>query len=397
MQTNATGTTERWQGTFHIVAPSAPPKICGVGDHSFHLASALSERGRVLVHCGQDRPLPEWGRCEVVVDFDHDHPQTLKAVADSPSIVAGDTVFVQYTNFAYGKYGWNPWLAPALRTLRRRGVRIVTMFHETYMNGSEGWKPWLMGQWQRHFFRQVGLTSDVCLFSTEAWSIRYAPWFHSSLVSFLPVASNIPLVPADKTVERARLGIPVGVPCLVVFGGTHPSRLFDWIAEASGKLTANAVEHRLLHVGPDESSVARLLAGSPLVELGILPADQVSRALTAGDVLLAPISDGASTRRGSLLAGLEHGLCCITTAGPGTDQILSSQDGLSLRFARDKKDFGEIVLDLATHPDRIAETGTRARAFYRSRFSWESIADDLLRLLTPAQSASHSRSAVERV
>jgi glycosyltransferase involved in cell wall biosynthesis len=255
------------------------------------------------------------------------------------------------------------------------------MFHETYMDGSEGWKAAIMGRWQKHFFRRVGRTSDLCLFSTEPWSSRYASWFPESRIACLPVASNIPVVVADKSGERARLGIPDGIPCMVVFGGLHPSRLFDWIAEASRALARDGVEHRLLHIGPDSNSISGLLAGSPLMELGILPAEMVSRALTAGDILLAPISDGASTRRGSLLAGLEHGLCCITTPGPGTDRVLLSQDGISIKFARGKGDFIEVVQELATHPDRVREFAGHATTFSRSHFTWESIADNLLHLL----------------
>ena len=50
--------------------------------------------------------------------------------------------------------------------------------------------------------------------------------------------------------------------------------------------------------------------------------------------------------------------------------------GISLDLA--SAEGRKIVHELATHPDRVAETGRRARTFYQSRFSWDSIADDLL-------------------
>jgi len=365
-----------------MIAPSAPPKTCGVGDHSFFLAHALARRTRLKIHCGQGSPVPRFGILDSRTDFDSDHPRTLLRLSRSEEFRPGDTVFVQYTNFAYGRYGFNPWMAPALARLRRRGVRVVTMFHETYMPASEGWKAAIMGLWQKRFFRRIGLDSDVCLFSTEPWSKRYADWFPGRTVACLPVGSNIPVVESDRSVERSRLGIPEGAVCLVVFGGTHPSRLFPWIAQASRNLVAKGVEHRLVHIGPDSGRVAELLEGCPLLELGIQAEDAVSRTFAACDMLLAPFADGASTRRTSLLSGLEHGLCCVTTRGPGTDSTLSGQDGSALVFAADRDDFEKVVLDLASDQARARSLGTAARTFHRANYAWDSIADRCMELAT---------------
>lgn len=379
---NEVDRTPPWQGTLHVIAPSAPPKICGVGDHSNHLVSALAKRGRVLIHCGQLDPTPRFDHSGMILDFDHRFPWTLEQVADSSAIRSGETAFVQYTNFAYGRYGFNPWIAPALARLRHRRVRVVTMFHETYMNGSEGWKAAIMGWWQRRFFRQVGRNSDVCLFSTQPWAEQYASWFPGRPVLCLAVGSNIPPIPVDRQAHRARLGIPVGVPCLVVFGGTHPTRHFDWIAAASERLSRENIDHRVLHVGPDAQDVARLLAGVPLIELGVLSEVEVSKALSAGDIMMAPISDGASTRRGSLLAGLEHGLCCVSTMGTGTDALLAEQSGKALVLATGKEDFLDQVARLARDQDRMGAIGQAGAAFYRANFSWESVADRLVSTLS---------------
>lgn len=373
-----------WKGRLHVVAPSAPPKICGVGDHSFHLSLALASHGEVLVHCGQILPQPGFEGCEMVVDFDHRRPWTLRDVADSPSIRSGETVFVQYTNFAYGRYGFNPWIAPALARMRRRGVRVVTMFHETYMNGSEGWKAATMGWWQRHFFRQVGLNSDICLFSTKPWAEEYAPWFPGKKVECLPVGGNIRPVAIDRSAERERLGIKPDEPCLVIFGGTHPSRLFDWMQGASQALTSQGIGHKVLHVGPDAPEVARLLEGAPLIELGVQSEEGVSKALSVGDLMMAPISDGASTRRGSLLAGMQHGLCCITTRGPGTDALLESQSDVGLCFANDKTDFAKQVCRLAQDRAASGAIAEGAKVFYNANFAWSSVAGRLVDLLNDA-------------
>lgn len=364
----------------HLIAPSAPPRICGVGDHSFLLGNALSRRFPTMVHCGQIDPSPRLPGLEVVVDFDSRFPWTLVSAAKSQTFRPGDMVFFQYTNFAYGRYGFNPWLAPALRRLRGRGLKVATMFHETYMPAI-GIKIRMMGAWQRSFFRAVGNASDVCFFSIEPWAAKYAQWFPNAKVRTLKVGSNIPVVDTTGEVERTRLGIDNQEIVLMVFGGTHPSRLFEWIVDASTTLASAGIRHRVVHVGPDREEVGRRLQGSPLLELGILDPQDVSRAMRTADIFLSPISDGASSRRGSLLAGLNHGLCCITTTGDSTDRLFHEEAGRGVVFAKDREDFSKRVRLLALDAPMRRSHGDHAARFYEANFSWESIAETYLREL----------------
>lgn len=357
----------------HLIAPSSPPKICGVGDHSQLLGQALAERSVMLAHCGQQAPLGGYQGFETLLDFDSRYPWTLGPMVRSDRFHSGDAALVQYTNFAYGRYGFNPWLAPALRHLRRRGVRVATMFHETYMP-AVGFKIRLMGAWQRHFFRQVGLASDLCLFSVEPWTRQYAPWFPDAKVRTLPVGSNMPRLEVDRDAERERIGIPPDALCLVVFGGTHPSRLFEWIVSASRSLAASGIAHAIVHVGPDGEEVARRLHGAPLIGLGIRSPEEVSRALSTADIFLSPISDGASSRRGSLLAGLQHGLCCLTTKGPSTDAIFAEAGGSAMLFAEDESSFSARCVELASQSERRRDLGAAAARFYEANYAWSSIA-----------------------
>lgn len=364
----------------HLIAPSAPPRICGVGDHSFLLGQALARRIPTRIHCGQVDPAPRLPGLDVVGDFDSRFPWTLGAAVRSDDFRPGDAVFFQYTNFAYGRYGFNPWLAPALRRLRSRGLQVATMFHETYMPPI-GFKIRLMGAWQRVFFRAVGRASDVCFFSIEPWAEKYASWFPQAKVRTLKVGANIPLADTSRVIERKRLGLGDEETALVVFGGTHPSRLFEWIVDASAALRAAGMPHRVIHIGPDREEVARRLEGAPLLELGTLEPDDVSRALLTADIFLSPISDGASSRRGSLLAGLEHGLCCLTTAGDSTDRLFHEQADRGVVFARDREDFSRLAVVLARDPERRRLHGRQAAEFYRENFAWESIAEICLREL----------------
>lgn len=363
----------------HLIAPSAPPKVCGVGDHSHLLGEQLARRTALRIHCGQSDPAPRFGDLDARVDFDHRFPWTLVRLAGSDGFRPGSTIFFQYTNFAYGRWGFNPWLAPALRRWKRRGLRVATMFHENYMP-PVGIKIRLMGFWQRQFFRQVGLASDLCLFSVEPWTRRYASWFPHARVATLPVGSNIPRIAVDRAARRRELGIPAETPVLGVFGGPHPSRLVDWVAGATRHLRERGIEHRILRIGPGADEMARILDGAPLQDLGILEADEASRALSCVDVFLSPISDGASSRRGSLLAGLAHGLPCISTLGHASDDIFRQAAGTALEIATGPEDFARICLELCLSPERRSALGRAGAEFHDRHFGWEGIADRFLSL-----------------
>jgi glycosyltransferase involved in cell wall biosynthesis len=59
--------------------------------------------------------------------------------------------------------------------------------------------------------------------------------------------------------------------------------------------------------------------GDRVVRTGWLPPAQISAYLLAGDVALLPYADGASARRGSLLACAVHGLPIVSTQPAGAE------------------------------------------------------------------------------
>lgn len=371
------------EGTLHLIAPSAPPKICGVADHTLMIGRALAASTRVAIHCGQADPSPRFPGIPFRVDFDHERPSTLVPLAKSDAFAPGDRVLLQFTNFAYARWGLNFGLARAMAAWRRRGLAVATMFHETYTD-QPGPKGLAMRTWQRHFFRSVGRNSDLCLFSIEPWSAEYRSWFPAAKVETLAVGSNIPTAPVDRDVHRATLGLPPGLPVLGVFGGAHPSRLYGWVLAASNHLAAKGVDHRVLRVGPDSERVRELLAGTPLVDIGILDAEDASRALSCCDMFLGPIVDGASSRRGSLIAGLGHGLPCITTLGPASDREFRSAAGTAFEIADSADSFSAACERLVHDGFRRRELGIAARSFHDEHFGWEGIASRLLRMHAPS-------------
>ena len=100
----------------------------------------------------------------------------------------------------------------------------------------------------------------------------------------------------------------------------------------------------------------------------------VSADLNACDLLLMPYLDGASTRRGTLMAGLAQG-CALVTTTP-TVPIPELVDGRELLYVPpgDVEATVGAVLRLVRTPGLIATLGQNARQA-AAAFTWEGIAE----------------------
>ena len=106
---------------------------------------------------------------------------------------------------------------------------------------------------------------------------------------------------------------------------------------------------------------------------GQLPATVVSAELAACDVLLMPYLDGASLRRGTLMAGLAHG-CAIVTTQPSAP-IAELVEGRDLLYVPpdDAQAAAAAVLRLTADPHLAATLRVNARSA-AALFSWDGIA-----------------------
>ena len=94
------------------------------------------------------------------------------------------------------------------------------------------------------------------------------------------------------------------------------------------------------------------------------------------DIHLSPFTDGVSTRRGSLMAGLQHGGATIGTSGIHTDDIMRRKNGqaLLLSSVKDQNEFNAAVLSLAHDVALRENLGHEAYRLYHEKFAWEVIA-----------------------
>ncbi len=365
-----------------LISPALPPQLDGIGDYSAKLAAELSTSNEVVVFTSEDQVADPIAGVRVVQAFDWSRPRSNWQLVERVREERPDWVIVQYNPFGWGRRGLNLQLPRVLRRISGFS-KVAVMFHERYFASAGDWRRAPMAAWQRWQYRQLVAAASVCLYSTEPWVPDHQKRFPGKPADLLPVGSNLPLSPGSRDDARRMLGIQPTTVVLGLFGSAHVSRLLPWIRLAAENLRAKGTDSMVLYLGPDQKAITEALPDVPVRCEGALPAAEVSRRLRAIDIYLSPFIDGVSTRRGSLLAALQHGLATVGTTGHSTGPLLASQaDRAFLLVPSDAPQaFVAAVERLAAEPELRARLERNGEALFRSTFSWGQITSRLVEIL----------------
>jgi glycosyltransferase involved in cell wall biosynthesis len=363
-----------------IIAAALPPQLDGIGDYTACLAAELARSASVTILTGAPTPDPIPGvRIETV--FSADAPASVQGIADYVKANPPDWVLLQYNPFSYGKWGLNLHLPETLRRLRRvsPGTRLAVMVHEPFVPIITPQFA-VMATWQRWQLWRLGQAADVLFFSIDPWAKRFSKWFPGKSVHHLPVGSNIPLVPISRQEARERLSISSDVVVLGLFGSMHISRMLGHVRAAAQSVQDAGKNFILLYVGPSKRAIYSALEGIPMIADGPFPSEEISRRFSAMDVHLTPFDDGISTRRGSVMCGLQHGIATVGTRNYNTDKVFwqASGEALLLAATHDEAEYKAQVLRLLEQPELRTDVAQGGQRLYQENFTWERITGSLL-------------------
>lgn len=367
-----------------LVFPVLPPTLDGIGDHTAHLAEALAATDQVRVLCAQQNASPIPG-VNVVPAFDLDARRGIRQLQSSIDAQPPDWLLVQFNQFSYGRWGLNPFLPLTLSRVKRAHptVKIAWLAHEDFVPVTS-LKFAIMSTWQRAQFWTLGRLADRIFFTTDYWVDAYQSWFPNTPIQQLSVGSNIPEVEASRDEERARLGLAPDAFVVGYFGSMHNSRLLPTLHAALRELRRIDDRVVVLYVGPHGAALRDALRDIPIHDAGALPAEDVSRCFAAMDVHLTPILDGVSSRRGSFMTGLQHGVATVTTSGPHTASWMAAahEEAFLLAPEDDPKQFAACARAVMTRPSFRRQIGTGGQRFYRQHFDWPVLSRQLRAALT---------------
>jgi glycosyltransferase involved in cell wall biosynthesis len=375
-----------------IVTGEFPPLQGGVGDYTQALAGALAEHG-AEVHVITDvrcAPPPAASFHVQAIIRRWSFP-ALFAIRSLASALRLDALNIQYQAAAYGLG------APIHFLPDVAGMTCVTTFHDLripYLFPKAGrLRGWAVTRLARAS-RGVIATNAEDEAELRRRGVRR--------VTRIPIGSNIaPNPPAgyDRTAWRASLGLRPEEFLLGYFGFLNPSKGGDALIQMLAALRDRKAPVRLALIGGQigasdpvnqqfgaeiERLIRRYDLTGRIIHTGFVEAPLVSAHLLACDAVVLPYQDGASLRRGTLMAALAHGCAIITTQPAHT--LAELRDGENIRLVP----VGSVsalvlaVTELLHAPELRARMGQGARALSR-QFMWEAIAAQALRFFQAAR------------
>ena len=385
-----------------------PPDPGGVGDYTARLAEALAALGvpvAVLTDRRPDRPVRgSWQRADggegpaipvharvPAWDF-RSWPAIGRALG---RLGPRPILHIQYQTGAFGLQGALN-LLPLWVRAARPAARVVTTFHDFRV-------PYLFpkaGPLRAGASRLLARASHAAVFAERADLLAAGTGaLRGGRGHLIPIGSNVDRAPPpdfDRALVRSALGADEATVLVGYFGFLNATKGVPTLLRALAALAADGRGVRLALIGAEAGSsdptvlapareVHRLQTELGLADLvattGYLPPAELSAALLACDAIALPYRDGASLRRGTLMAAIAHARPIVSTRGLGTvgaedvDTPLLLRDGEHLLLVPpdDPAALAEAIARLADDPGLRARLAANAGAL-AARIAWPEIA-----------------------
>ncbi len=375
---------------WHILTGEYPPQPGGVSDYTRLVARGLAAAGDgVVVWAPSTGQAAQAGQAGQAGQVGHDDsgvvvrrlpdrfgPRSLRVLSRELGRASEPRrLLVQYVPHAFG---WKAANLPFCLWLRSRGKgqeSVWVMFHEVAFpfDRDAPLSLKLLAATNRVMARLVGGAADRAFVSIPAWSVGVESVTDSKTpITWLPVPSGIPVV-HDAQASAAIHSRYANGHALVGHFGTYGRHIRTLLADCIPALAARC-DCRLLLLGRDSETVAEeLIASCPALVgrvhgAGVLLPDDVSRHVSACDVMLQPYPDGISSRRTSAMTALAHARPVVTTSGPLTEDVWQSSGAAVLVPVADLSGLVEATAALVTNPERRARIADHARTLYRDCF-----------------------------
>lgn len=321
-----------------MVTGSYPPEACGVGDYTAKLVEALKDGNNEiqveLIHGGN------WGLWDTMDKF-----REIKARGV-------DILHIQYPTMGY-RGGLAPRLLPCLFS------PSIVSFHEFSnfnLKGRIGTIP-------------LGLCADRIVFSSsferEAL-LYYYPW-KRNVSKVIPIGSNIPSSDNrwknyDYIVYFGLIAPNKGLEDFLLLASLSQTRDYDFHYTVLGKVPEPFARYYLALRKKTEHMPIEWAIG--------LSEEEVMRKLASAGFGYLPFPDGASERRGSLLALLANGVITVTKVGAQTPACFSS----FLCYAKNPDEALKKILQMRSDEELLNAKKIRIKEYMEGR-TWSYIAN----------------------
>lgn len=262
------------------------------------------------------------------------------------------------------------WLC--LAAARALGLRTVVTVHDVESFAGAG-APWLA----RPVYRLAGRIIVHNPDSRRALLARVPlPARRVHIVAHGDYSEFIPRRP-DRAAARARLGLPVDAPVLLLFGQIKAVKGLDLLLEALPAVTAAFPGLRLLVAGrPWKDDLARYralaaqrrVAANVIFHVGFVADAAVPFYYQAADLVVLPYR--RIYQSGVLLMAMSYARPVLVSDLPGMlDVVTDGRTGLVFR-AGDVRHLAERLTEALLHPRRLEELARNGLAALRKNHDW---------------------------
>lgn len=370
-----------------------PPGPSGVLDHGRLLAQALRLRGHEVAEVWQDNEGSGFGRAVFA------SARILHAAWRLP---AGSTLLVHYSPVAFGYRGIPGPAVGAGALARFRGCRTVVVLHElayTYQPHVDDWRRRITSVAHAVSLRIVLWGADAVVVTTEPRRRRVQGIWRRcrGSVHLIPVFSTVP-VPSLETRPPHEAPFTVGVPGYSG-DGVRPDLLIDALVllQRLGPIDVALIG------GPGRESrdgqawlrlAERAGVGERLRFSGVLEPPDLSAFISSCDLLILVNEEGPSARKTSLATALAHGRPIVSLDGPNRwEELVHS--GAVVVVPPSPEALARAMNELRDDPERQAELGARARAYYDRAMTLDMVAERFEEVMSCCTSAGSRTSGAD--
>ncbi len=358
-----------------IISGEYPPMRGGVGACAHILAHRYAQQGHEVAILTAPDGLDE------TLSTTHTRwtPNRMLAIQRWIKQERIEIVHLHYQTAAFQMSPWIHFLPEVIRPL----VPLVTTFHDLRF-------PYLFPK--AHFLRtwivnRLARQSNWAVVTNHEDANRL-DWLITH--SLIPIGSNI--LTASPLTQRERQ--PSTPFQLVYFGFLNDSKGVDTLYHALAHLNQDGIPAQLTMVGdPFGSSdpsnrayaqqldrLAQQLSIQPqLTWTGYIPEEAVGQHLAQADAVVLPYRDGASLRRGTLMAAIHYGCAIVTTTPRVSIPEFVHEDNMLLTSSDSPDELANTLGRL--YHDKALRMHLQERVYtLREQFNWDKIAQDYLNL-----------------
>jgi glycosyltransferase involved in cell wall biosynthesis len=361
-----------------VLAAAGPGVFNGIGDFSWELTRAMGATHPATLVVRGEAVAPE---AAAPADARMATLRSWAELGDAAWMARGraaEGVFVQFFPQAFVARDF-PALLSWLRMRRSADRPVVVTLHEYWPHKSRSPRRELMRWRSRRAVRDLAAASTSVVVSQpySAREVTLSGLVPASLLRVIPIGSAVPRVDPPAP--------PADPPVLASFG--QPAMVDPRTVASLVEWTASAPERpRLWWFSRSEDELRqwwrRHLGDVPaaVTFFGGLPAREISARLRQATVGLALYADGASTRRSSLSALLEHELPIVGIDGRYTDDRMRQSGAMRLVPLEQPEALTSALATILRDSARRAEMAAAAARFFEATLSWPRIADAYLAL-----------------